>query len=832
MSRALHSPLRRFALAGGAVALAAAVRWAIDPWLGDGFPYAIFLVAVIVVAFFGRFRLSLFATAAAALVGNYLFVAPRYALAIPAGRGAVTLILFLTAGIISALLADYVGRTRERLRVTAEDRAAHDAEIRAERARLQDIIDSIPGVVWEAWGAPDSSQQRIDFVSTYVQEMLGYTPEEWTATPNFWLQRVAEDDRERAARAAAEIFAAGKAGEDEFRWMAKDGRLIWVLARSIVIKDESGTPIGMRGVTFDITDRKEVEQRLALLAEISTAGLATPSFQELACDIARRTAHVVGDYCIIRMYRQGRLDGVAYAHVAAEAEPLIRRLTEHPTVASQSARYAAIIREPRTLVDNDVPATAFAHVDRTDLEAVFERFRARRGIICPLMSHGELLGTLSLGRAAGPPYSSADVRLVEAIASQTTIALDNAALFETAQRDAEEARIARAEAEDAGRVKDEFLATLSHELRTPLNAILGWAHMLRDPALAQDRRQAAIDTIVRNAQSQEQLISDILDVQRIMAGKIRLSPRNVDLGAIIRSAAETVQPSATAKHVRLQLLVDLDVPPVWGDPDRLQQIIWNLLSNAIKFAPNRGHVEVRLLKDEADCELIVRDNGPGINAEFIPHMFERFRQADSSTTRTHKGLGLGLAIVRNLVEMHGGTITAENVAPPEGTGAIFTIRLPRQAARPVPVDDGDSPALEQAAAWHNDSPALDGIRVLVVEDDRDARELIGAILESSGAAVTLTASADEGFAAAAAQRPDVIVSDIEMPAEDGYSFIRRIRALAPDAGGAVPAAALTAYASPADRMKVLGAGFNIHVAKPVQPAELAIVVASLAGRRA
>jgi PAS domain S-box-containing protein len=831
MSRVVGTPLGRFALAGGSVALAVAVRWAIDPWLGDRFPYAIFLIAVAAVAFFGRFLLSLSAIALAAAVGNYLFVPPRYALAFDSPRALVTLILFLTAATILALLADYISKTRERLHITAETQAAHDAEVRAERVRLQDIMDSIPGVVWEAWGEPDSPQQRIGFVSSYVEEMLGFTPDEWTAQPNSWLQRVADDDREPAARAAAETFAAGKPGENEFRWVTKDGRPIWVLARSTIIKDESGRSIGMRGVTFDITDRKEVEQRLALLAEISTTGLVTPSFQELARDIARRTAHVVGDYCIIRMLREGRLEGIAYAHVTSQAEPLVRRLTEHPDVASRSRRYAELIREPRTLVDNDVQETAFDHIDRTGVEAIFDRYRARRGIICPLLSHGELLGTLSLGRSGGPPYSSADVRLVEAIASRTTLALDNAALFESAQRDAEEARIARAEAEDAGRVKDEFLATLSHELRTPLNAILGWAHMLRDPALPQDRRQAAIDTIVRNAQSQEQLISDILDVQRIMAGKIRLSLGNVDLGAIIRTAAETVQPSAAAKNIRLQLLVDLDVPPVWGDPDRLQQIVWNLLSNAIKFAPNRGHVEVRLLKGDTECELVVQDNGPGINAEFLPFVFERFRQADSSTTRTHKGLGLGLAIVRSLVEMHGGSITARNVLESEGTGAIFTIRLPRHAPRIGPPGEDDSATLQHVPTWRDDAPALDGIRVLVVEDDRDARELIGAILERSGADVTLTSSAEEGFEAAAEQRPDVIVSDIEMPAEDGYSFIRRIRALAPDAGGDVPAAALTAYASPADRIKVLGAGFNIHVAKPVQPAELATVVASLAGRR-
>jgi CheY-like chemotaxis protein/two-component sensor histidine kinase len=314
-----------------------------------------------------------------------------------------------------------------------------------------------------------------------------------------------------------------------------------------------------------------------------------------------------------------------------------------------------------------------------------------------------------------------------------------------------------------------------------------------------------------------------------MAGKIRLSVRTVDLGDIVRAAAETVQPSADAKAVRLQLLLDLDVPAIAGDSDRLKQVVWNLLSNAIKFAPQGGRVQVRLLKTDAGCDLVVQDNGPGITPEFIPFMFERFRQADSSTTRTHKGLGLGLAIVRSLVEMHGGTIAASNVSEAGETGAIFTIRLPRQAALDRDVDT-DSPAAA-TPRWLEHVPSLAGIRVLVVEDDADARELIVAILERCESAVTAAASAAEGYEAFVRERPDVLISDVEMPQEDGYSLIRRIRALAPHAGGETPAAALTAYASPADRVRALGAGFNIHMAKPVQPAELATVVARLAGRR-
>jgi signal transduction histidine kinase/ActR/RegA family two-component response regulator len=582
----------------------------------------------------------------------------------------------------------------------------------------------------------------------------------------------------------------------------------------------------MRGVTFDITQRKEIERRLGLLAEISTTGLTTLPFEHLANHIAQRTAEVVGEYCIIRMLRDGRLEAIAYAHADAEAMPLMRLMATHSNLVEMNTLYSQIIREPRTLVENDLPEETFAHVDRAGVEELFERYRARRGIFTPLLSQGKIVGALAIGRASGPPFTVADAQFAEAIASRASLAFENARLVDAARLDAEEARIARTEAEEAGRVKDEFLATLSHELRTPLNAILGWAHMLRDPHLAADRRQAAIDTILRNAQSQEQLISDILDVQRIMAGKIRLNLRTVDLGNVVRAAAETVQPTADAKAVRLQLLLDLDTPQITGDPDRLQQIVWNLLSNAIKFAPHGGRVQVRLLKVNDDCELVVEDDGPGINPEFLPHVFERFRQADSSTTRTHKGLGLGLAIVRSLVEMHGGTIAAANAGAPGSTGAVFTIHLPRQATTHAPT----SSAVDRDPVWVGEAPSLADLRVLVVEDDHDGRELLGAILKRCGADVTLTSSVSEALAAFERRHFDVMVSDIEMPDEDGYGLIRRIRALASDRGGEIPAAALTAYASPSDRMKVLGAGFNIHVAKPVQPAELATVVASLAGR--
>jgi signal transduction histidine kinase len=416
--------------------------------------------------------------------------------------------------------------------------------------------------------------------------------------------------------------------------------------------------------------------RLATLAEISTTGLSGMRFEDLAQRIASSAAKAVGEYCIIRILHDGALDAVASAHVDPAAEPLVREIASHSNIVALNRLYADIVENPRTLVENALPEEAFAHVRRDGLEAAFQTYRARRGLFTPLLVEGRLVGTLAIGRASAEPFSPADVQFVEAIAARASLALANARLVESVRREAEEARHARAAAEAAARVKDEFLATLSHELRTPLNAILGWTHMLREPGLASDRQNAALDTILRNVQSQERLISDILDMQRIAAGKIRLHMRCLDLAEVVHTAVDTVQPSANAKNIAVELTNDAAAARVMGDPDRLQQVIWNLLVNAIKFAPRDGHVRVRLATVSDSCEIEVADNGPGIPPEFMPFVFERFRQADASTTRTHKGLGLGLAIVRNLVELHGGTVTAANGSDSGRTGAVFTIRLP------------------------------------------------------------------------------------------------------------------------------------------------------------
>jgi signal transduction histidine kinase/CheY-like chemotaxis protein len=386
-----------------------------------------------------------------------------------------------------------------------------------------------------------------------------------------------------------------------------------------------------------------------------------------------------------------------------------------------------------------------------------------------------------------------------------------------------------AELRASDRIKDEFLATLSHELRTPLNAIVGWSHILREFVAGNDTARKAVETIHRNAQVQAQLISDILDVSRIVAGKLRLDVQPVDLAAVVEAALDTVKPAAAGKEVRLEAFLEPEAGRLSADPARLQQVIWNLVANAIRFAPAReGRVVVRLEAIGSQARITVEDNGPGIEPRFLPHVFDRFRQADSSSSRRHQGLGLGLAIVRHLVELHGGTVHAANRE--DGTGARFTVELPRRAVATAEAEMGAIGRHMQAEepVWLDSAPSLEGLRVLVLDDEPDARDALRAALERCGATVSTVASAGEGLAALLEGRPDVVVSDIEMPGEDGYEFMRKVRLLPADQGGRTPAAALTAYASAQDRLKVLKAGFQIHVPKPVQPAELAAVVASIA----
>lgn len=382
---------------------------------------------------------------------------------------------------------------------------------------------------------------------------------------------------------------------------------------------------------------------------------------------------------------------------------------------------------------------------------------------------------------------------------------------------------ARTEAEHANRMKDEFLATLSHELRTPLNAILGWTRILQmEDGVAE--LPTALEVIERNTLVQVKLVEDLLDMNRIISGQLRLDMQPVNLLDVVDSALLSVQPAAQARDVRLETVLDEEAASATGDPARLQQIVWNLLMNAVKFTPKGGLVTVRLTRVDSHLELSVSDTGEGIAPDFLPLVFDRFRQADSSTTRRHGGLGLGLSIVKHLVELHGGSVTASS--PGLGQGAVFTVQLPVRAVR--------NPAAEPAPA-ERESPvaqpaqpvSLDGVKILIVDDEKDAREMVAQALRLGGADVLLAEDAASAFELIRSHTPDLVISDIGMPEEDGYSLIRRVRKLAADAGGEVPAIALTAFARAEDRQLALQAGFQLHLEKPVDPLELQAAAAQL-----
>jgi signal transduction histidine kinase/CheY-like chemotaxis protein len=384
---------------------------------------------------------------------------------------------------------------------------------------------------------------------------------------------------------------------------------------------------------------------------------------------------------------------------------------------------------------------------------------------------------------------------------------------------------ARADAEAANRIKDEFLATLSHELRTPLTSLLGWACLLRGSPLDEALHLKGLEAIERNAKVQARLIDDLLDVSRIISGKLNLQVRPLDVSLSIEAAIAVVRPAANAKSIELVYQKEHSLGAISGDPARLQQVVWNLLSNAVKFTPEGGYIEVRAERVDSHVRISVTDTGHGISPEFLPLVFDRFRQADSSTTRNYGGLGLGLAIVRHLVELHGGTVHAESFG--EGMGSTFSAVFPLLAERPQP--EGTN----QSGIQHvNSSAALHGLRILVVDDEADTRQVISTVIERTGAEVKTCESAHEALELLQQWHPDVLMSDIAMPGEDGYSFINKVRALSVDQGGHTPAAAITAYAREEDRQRVLEAGFQMHIPKPVSSSRLVAMIAHLAGRAA
>ena len=454
----------------------------------------------------------------------------------------------------------------------------------------------------------------------------------------------------------------------------------------------------------------------------------------------------------------------------------------------------------------------------------------REGVIVGLANHTVLIAK---DRSeipiddSGAPIKDTDGKIIGAVLIFRDITERRRIERERSQLLAGE-QAAREQAEAASRAKDEFVAVISHEIRSPLNSILGWAQMLKTGRLNKGEADRAIETIERNARMQVQLVEDLLDISRVITGKLTLNVRPVELTEIIELALDAIRPAAEAKAIELRVQLAPSGSVISGDPNRLQQIVWNLLSNAVKFTPRHGRIEVRMERVNSQVQITVRDSGIGINPEFLPFVFDRFSQASTTSERKYGGLGLGLAIVRHLVELHGGTVWADSSG--EGRGAIFTVAFPVGVLRPGMSEFKRIDPSAGPLAYLNDAIRIDGLRVIIVDDETESRELLTVMLMQHGAEVKACASAAEALEEIERWQPHVLVSDIGMPDEDGYALIRKLRAREPARGGNIPAVALTGYAKLEDRLRALASGFQLHVSKPVEAAELITVIASLSGR--
>ncbi|HYO62820.1 MAG TPA: PAS domain S-box protein [Pyrinomonadaceae bacterium] len=565
-------------------------------------------------------------------------------------------------------------------------------------------------------------------------------------------------------------------------------------------------------------EAEAAEWRSNFLSEASRVLSSSLDYSATLARVARLSVPELADWCAVDVVEEDHtVRRLAVAHVDPAKVEWAHEIQErYPPDMDAPRGVPQVLRTGVSEIYPDITDEMLAQAAKD--EAHLRLLRSvgfSSAMLVPLTARGRTHGVVTFITAeSGRRYTPQDLALAEDLARRAAVAVEHARLYESAQR--------------ANRLKDEFLATVSHELRTPLTAILGWAHMLRRDIGDETTRRHALEVIERNAYAQKQLIEDILEVSRVVTGKVRVEVRPVELVPVVEAAREAVQPAAEAKGIRMESAYDVEAASVSGDPDRLQQVVWNLLTNAVKFTPQGGRVSIRVARAGAAAEVSVSDTGEGIPPEFLPHVFERFRQADMGTTRRHGGLGLGLSIVRHLVEMHGGSVRAESGGA--GRGSTFTVRLPLRGA------DEFAPPLEQTtqSAGH-DAPtarppgSLAGLRLLVVEDEPDTLDLLRMFLSGYGADVTTARSAAEALAALDLARPDVIVSDVGMSNVDGYELLRRVRALGPSRGGDVPAVALTAYAREEDRALALDAGFNEHVPKPVDPSALAKVIAALVG---
>lgn len=635
--------------------------------------------------------------------------------------------------------------------------------------RFQLAMAAINGMVYD-YDIQRNYVERTEGLS----RILGYTPDEVPPTPEWWTGQIHPDDRQILPNNIGDTPTTDDRASLEYRVRHKQGHYVYVMDQCIILRNQAGNPVRMVGSTTDITARKQAaeflrqsETRLSRLVDANIIGIVEATLDQI----------IVANDAFLNLVGYSRDD-----------------------ILSGRIRWQDFTPPEYLERDQQALEELLAHGACTPFEKEYIR---PDGVRVPVV----------LGGALVDPEPPTFICFILDLSDRKKLELERAELLNREQA-------ARQQAEAASHMKDEFLAIVSHELRSPLNGILGWSRLLRTRKLDPDTTAKALASIERNAQAQTQLIEDLLDISRIIRGKVRLNLRPVSLIPIIQASLDTTRPTADTKAIQLLSHLDANLGLVAGDVERLQQIVWNLLSNALKFTPEGGKVEVQFTQAGTHARLQIMDTGQGISQEFLPYVFDRFRQADPTTTRTQGGLGLGLAIVRNLVELHGGSIWVESAGV--GQGATFIIELP------LLPDGNQQTNADFVPTLPSDSESLAGLRVLIVDDEADTRDFLATALEQFGASVTVAASASEAFSLFQQNPPDVLLSDIGMPEEDGYALIRKIRALPIAAGSQTPAAALTAYVRGGDRLEALKAGFQLHVPKPIEPIQLFKVVSQLA----
>jgi PAS domain S-box-containing protein len=696
-------------------------------------------------------------------------------------------------------------------------------DLKKDARRFRTLANMLPHMMWTT--QPDG---RVDYFNERWIEYAGGTTEHlgWG-----WTAALHPEDAPGLLERWTECLERVEDFEYEARLRRHDGVYRWHLNRARPLRDPRGQLYKWFGTCTDIDELKHAkaesertERALSFLAQASATLTSSLDYDATLKNLTDLAVPTLGDWCCVFLREDGApAQLVAASHVEAPKVALLWEIWRRHRFPKESAySIENILRTGQSISIAEVsPDDNLRLADGAEHLALMDALETKSWMMVPLIEQNRTLGALGLGLTRSKRrYGPTDLALTEELARRAAMAIDNAKLLLMAERE-------RRRAEEASRLKDEFLATMSHELRTPLNAILGWAQMLSAGVVPEARRSRALETIERNARAQAKLIEDLLDVSRINTGKLRIETALIDPGPVLEMALEAVRPTAEAKGVRLEPAVDHGVGSILADSDRLRQILWNLLTNAVKFTPAGGRIEVTLRRAGASVEIAVADTGQGIHPDFLPHVFERFRQADASTTRTHAGLGLGLSIAHQLVEMHGGTIRAESEG--EKRGATFIVKLPLSApsmrAQPVPINVPGAPA--RLSEFPKE---LAGLKVVIIDDEEDGRRLLGEMLTQCDSRVATASSAAEGLRLIRRFRPDLLLADIAMPGEDGLALIREVRALPPQTGRQIATVAVTACASEEDRARALQAGFDVHLAKPVKLSELFAVVTRLAER--